>query len=104
MCLEMFSEPLRSLAELSRESVSEHVRLSPGPFQRLRGDAQAVHVAEARGLGFAGVVSIEIGGRIGGEEMQLESTAATSATCGKVSPADERPNPKRRCKSKTASS
>ena len=72
MAQDLLAQSLRAFAEMPGEGRPERFRGPPGPLERLRGAAKARDATDGRGLRRTGVIPIAVGGRIEGEEVELE--------------------------------
>ena len=82
VALDLLAEPLRALAEMAVQRRLECVGGAPGALQRLRGDAQPVDIAEPRRLRLAGIVAVEVRGRVGREQVELDEGRHGGASDG----------------------
>ncbi len=72
-------EFLGALAERARQHFDQDIGGAEGPFQALGGDPDPLGPAEGQGLGAAGVVPVQIGRGIGGQQVQLQELGHASA-------------------------
>ena len=84
---DLVTDALRANAAMVRELLGEHGRRAPRALQRLAADAQTRHVADRRRLRAPRIVAVEIGGRVEGQQMELQEVFHASSPSRTVSSA-----------------
>ena len=79
--MNVLAELLRALRKMPIELRFEDVGPAPGPLQALRRDPQARRTTEDDALRPAGVVPVQVGGAIGGQQMQLQEISHGTGSC-----------------------
>src|SRR5690606_30493351 len=69
------AETLGTDADVARQGLLEQVAGAPSALEALRRDAQAFGSAHTRGLGLPAVVAVQVGGRVGHQQVELQETA-----------------------------